>query len=369
VSENILNCVDAVLRVDSNVFIHNWEKVKVDIAALQLELNEAAGFQVNVGSGKDLQVFLFEGLKLTPLKVSIKTQRVKFDASVLKAYKHPLVGKVIELRHLLSIERSFRGVSPFIVGDRLSYSFHRGSTGLVYTKEPNVNSFPAELREAIIPDEGCLFVCIQYPYLELYVAAQFVGETGIVRKFNLGVDIFAELSEGFMEEEEAEEVVGAYLRGYSETELAFKFQKDVNVINALVYRFLSLYSSFAGWQGIIKAIDVAGEVEAQGGKVYQVVREGEIDPQEELRKAVNFKLQASTAFILNEAVTGWGSTEGLKFKLPLFDGFLIQMPSLPIEDLPGWLTAMKVQMQGNAVSSGAPVSFGVGSTWQEARVK
>jgi DNA polymerase I-like protein with 3'-5' exonuclease and polymerase domains len=152
-------------------FVH--EKLGIEICNQQDMLNEIAGLNVNINCKADLvRAFDKNGLSynMTKPSKSFPKGQPSFTKKFLKSNKHPICGKINEIRKLEKIQNTF--LKSYImdsnVGGRIFCQFHPLRTddngarsGRYSSSHPNLQNIPSRdlvfgplVRGLFVPDEG-----------------------------------------------------------------------------------------------------------------------------------------------------------------------------------------------------------------------
>ncbi len=176
------------------------------IARLHAEIISLAGESFNVDSPKQLQVILYERLKLPVVK---KTQTgVSTDAEVLQqlAIYHPLPVKLLEYRQLTKLVGTYIDALPQLVchkTGRVHTSFRQdvAATGRLSSTDPNLQNIPVRteegrnIRSAFRAGEaGWLLLAADYSQIELRVLAHFCGDEALRDAFLHDRDIHTQVA-------------------------------------------------------------------------------------------------------------------------------------------------------------------------------
>ena len=176
------------------------------IATLQTEIIEIAGESFNLDSPKQLQVILYEKLKLPVVK---KTQTgVSTDAEVLQqlAIYHPLPVKLLEYRQLTKLVSTYVDALPQLVcpkTGRVHTSFRQdvAATGRLSSTDPNLQNIPVRTEEGRnirsafrAGDDGWLLLAADYSQIELRVLAHFCGDEALREAFFNDRDIHTQVA-------------------------------------------------------------------------------------------------------------------------------------------------------------------------------
>lgn len=194
---------DAGVRVDV-------EKLKKAEVILTEELNELekriynlAGETFNINSPRQVGELLFEKLKLDAKAKKSKTGQYSTSEEVLMALKdkHEIVGLILDFRELKKLISTYISALPgYIAPDgkiHTTYNQTVTATGRLSSSNPNLQNLPIRsergrfIREAVIPDDGCLFLSADYSQIELRLMAHFSQDEHMLAAFRSGQDIHA----------------------------------------------------------------------------------------------------------------------------------------------------------------------------------
>ena len=192
--------------------------VRIDVAMLkkaEIQLNEElegiekqiyiiAGSSFNINSPKQVGEVLFDQLHLDDKAKKSKNGQYSTSEEVLQALKtkHPVVGLILEYRELKKLISTYISALPtYIHPDtgkiHTTYNQTVTATGRLSSSNPNLQNLPIRsergqlIRQAVIPDEGCLFLSADYSQIELRLMAHFSQDPHLVQAFHSGQDIHA----------------------------------------------------------------------------------------------------------------------------------------------------------------------------------
>ncbi len=188
------------VRVDETMLASLSEEYESTLATLEKEIHKLAGEEFLVSSPKQLQVILFEKLRLTPIK---KTKTGYSTAeSVLEQLtdEHPMPGKILEWRQLAKLKSTYVDALPKLISEktgRIHPTFNQlgAATGRLSASEPNVQNIPirtaqgVRIRETFIPASKQVMLAADYSQVELRVLAHYSGDESLVDAFLKGDDI------------------------------------------------------------------------------------------------------------------------------------------------------------------------------------
>jgi len=181
------------------------EKQSVQITKRLAELEQAiykiAGQEFNIGSPKQLQVILFEKLKLPIISKTPKGQPSTAE-SVLQelAHDYPLPKSILEYRSLSKLKSTYTDKLPQQVDketQRVHTSYHQAvaATGRLSSSDPNLQNIPVRteegrrIRQAFIAAPGYKMVAADYSQIELRIMAHLSGDKGLLDAFAKGLDV------------------------------------------------------------------------------------------------------------------------------------------------------------------------------------
>jgi DNA polymerase-1 len=171
-----------------------------EIARLEGEINETAGYGLNINSPIQLQKLLFDELGLSKGRRTA-TGKVSTDSTVLESLRdaHPVVGKVLEYRQLTKLKSTYIDALPGLVDaeNRVHTSFNQtvAATGRLSSSDPNLQNIPIRtelgrrIRQAFIPRPGNVLISADYSQIELRVLAHLSQDPALIEAFAAGQDI------------------------------------------------------------------------------------------------------------------------------------------------------------------------------------
>ena len=186
---------EASLAETSKVFTERME-------AIEQEIREVAGQELNISSPRQIGELLFDQLKIDSKPKKTKTGQYVTDEATLLALKskHPVVEKILDYRGYKKLLSTYIDALPQLVNPRTghihtSYNQAVTATGRLSSSNPNLQNIPIrdengkEVRKAFIPDEGELFFSADYSQIELRLMAHLSQDKNMVEDFNSGHDI------------------------------------------------------------------------------------------------------------------------------------------------------------------------------------
>ena len=190
--------------------------VRIDVAKLQeaehlltqelLQLEEqiyhSAGSSFNINSPKQVGDILFDTLRLDPKAKKSRRGQYSTSEEVLQNLKdkHPIVAQILDYRELKKLISTYIAALPTYINPttgkiHTTYNQTTTATGRLSSSNPNLQNLPIRsergrfIREAVIPDEGCLFLSADYSQIELRLLAHFSQDEHLLQAFCEGQDI------------------------------------------------------------------------------------------------------------------------------------------------------------------------------------
>ena len=270
----------AGVRVDEAALRALSREYERELLRLETEIHELAGGPFQIASPKQLQVVLFEKLKLPAVR---KTKTgFSTDEAVLEqlASQHPLPARILAYRRLAKLKSTYVDALPPLVdakSGRIHPTFHQtgAATGRLSASNPNVQNIPirsdegARIREAFIAREGTLLLSADYSQVELRILAHFSRDENLLEAFRAGEDVHRRTAAGVLGI--APEAVSADQRARAKAinfgiiygSSAFGIANQLGIASADAQATINAY--FARYQGVRRFLDETTETaRAQG---------------------------------------------------------------------------------------------------------
>ena len=194
----------AGVRVDVEMLKRAEEQLSKELAILEQGIYTAAGLTFNVNSPKQVGDVLFDQLKLDAKAKKSKTGQYSTSEEVLLGLKgkHEVVGMILEYRELKKLISTYIAALPTYINletgkIHTTYNQTVTATGRLSSSNPNLQNLPIRsergqlIREAVIPDDGCVFLSADYSQIELRLMAHFSQDPHLVEAFRSGKDVHA----------------------------------------------------------------------------------------------------------------------------------------------------------------------------------
>ena len=174
------------------------------LADIEENIYSLAGESFNIASPKQVGDILFGKLKIVDKPKKTKTGQFVTSEEVLTQLqnRHPIVKDILHYRGLKKLLSTYVDALPQLVNEatgkiHTSYNQTVTATGRLSSSNPNLQNIPIrdedgkEVRKAFVPDEGCLFLSVDYSQIELRIMAHLSGDKNMIDDFCSGHDIHA----------------------------------------------------------------------------------------------------------------------------------------------------------------------------------
>lgn len=187
------------IKIDLEILKKQSNEIGTILQEIEKKTADYSNGNVNLNSPKQLQVLLFETLKLTPSK---KTKTgYSTDSDVLEKLKddHPIIPMLLEYRELSKLKSTYLDSLPMLVGEdhRLHTHFNQvlTATGRLSSIDPNLQNIPirtergAQVRKAFIADNGLALGSVDYSQIELRILAHYSEDVQLCEAFINDLDV------------------------------------------------------------------------------------------------------------------------------------------------------------------------------------
>ena len=315
------------VKIDSELM----RRLSIELGAradtLERKAQEAAGRPFAVGSPKQLAEVLFDELGL-PVTKRTKTGP-STDSSVLEELEeqHPLPALVLEWRRVSKLKSTYTDVLPTLVRPetgRIHTIFNQAvaATGRLSSEAPNLQNIPVrtedgrKIREAFVPDAGCVLVSADYSQIELRILAHLAADERMQQGFRDGADIHRRTASEIlgisqddvtlMQRSMAKAINFGILYGMS----AFRLAKEQGISRGEAQQYIddyyARYPKIRAWKdGVLQRGRTSGYVSTMFGRIRGVgdlaSRNG-IARRAAERVAINTPVQGTAADIIKAAM-------------------------------------------------------------------
>jgi DNA polymerase-1 len=159
-----------------------------------------AGEKFNINSPKQLQIILFEKLKLPTGKKTKDGYSTDVDVLSYLALSHELPAEILAYRSLAKLKSTYIDALPALINPQTgrihtSYNQTVTATGRLSSSNPNLQNIPIRtlegkrIRQAFIAAPDCLLISADYSQIELRVLAHLSEDETLLEAFSSGEDI------------------------------------------------------------------------------------------------------------------------------------------------------------------------------------
>lgn len=353
------------------------------------DIFKSVGFEFNIASPKQLAEVLFERLQLKNGKKNKTGYSVSEDVLQNLVEEHPVVGMVLEWRHVSKLLSTYvTGLKPLVSHGKIHTEFNQAitTTGRLSSTNPNLQNIPVrsveakDIKSAFVGTDGNLLVSADYSQIELRLLAHLSGDEGLIAQYKNARDIHT--------------ATAAEIFGVRPEDVTANMRRDAKAVNfGIVYgmsdfglatnlsipkykakEFIERY--FATYPAVKNYLDNNVEFARENGYAETMFgrrrRLDDINSPNYLirnsseRMAKNTPLQGSAADIVKKAMLRVESAlSGLKSKM------ILQVhDELIVDTAPDEVEAVKnilVEGMEHAVELSVPltVGVGVGKNWGE----
>jgi len=353
---------------------------------------EVAGHEFNIGSPKQLQVVLFDELKLPKtkkIKTGYTTDAESLEALVVKT-KHPILLHLLRIRETSKLLTTVDGLITATSNDgRIHTTFQQtvAATGRLSSTEPNLQNIPVrtaegrQIRDCFIASEPYSYLLTaDYSQIEMRIMAHLSKDAGLIAAFKSGEDLHSTVGAQVFGvpvdkvDAEMRRQVKAMSYGLAYGLSAYGLAQQLNLAPGDAQDLMHTYfQRFGGIQDYLKEVVETARVKGYtetilGRRRYLPDLTSDNRPRREVaeRMALNAPIQGSAADVIKVAMLNIARkicSEGLKSRL------LLQVHDELIFEVMGdeeeRLTALVTFEMENAVELSLPLSvnIGVGKSW------
>lgn len=188
------------VKIDRDL-LHDFSKEIENQLNLKMEkIHRLAGEVFNINSSQQLGKILFEKLKLPVIK---KTKTgYSTDVEVLEklSLHHELPLEILGYRNLSKLKSTYIDALPRLIHPETgrihtSYNQTVTATGRLSSSDPNLQNIPirteegSRIRQAFIPEKGCLIASADYSQIELRILAHLSRDEVLMEAFHRDEDI------------------------------------------------------------------------------------------------------------------------------------------------------------------------------------
>ena len=386
----------AGVRIDVDMLKQAEIQLNDELQMLEQQIYTTAGIIFNINSPKQVGEVLFDQLKLDAKAKKSKTGQYSTSEEVLLGLKgkHEVVGMILAYRELKKLISTYISALPTYINSETgkihtTYNQTVTATGRLSSSNPNLQNLPIRsergqlIRQAVIPDEGCMFLSADYSQIELRLMAHFSQDPHLVEAFRSGQDIHTATAAKIFnvpieqvtkdQRRQAKTANFGIIYGISAFGLAQQLDCSRSEAKSLIDGY------FAAFPGVIDYIERQKELARQQG--YAITLFGRKRYLPDIlshnatvrsfaeRNAVNSPIQGTAADIIKMAMVTIHrrlKAEGLKAKMIMQVHDELNF-NVPLEEVDKVRSIVVSEMQ-NVVHLTVPLiaDCGVGKNWLEA---
>ncbi|QBQ54341.1 DNA polymerase I [Nitrosococcus wardiae] len=362
---------------------------------IEREAFELAGEPFNLASPKQIQVILYDKLKL-PITRKTPTGQPSTAETVLQelALNYPLPQLLLEYRTLSKLKSTYTDRLPLQVNPhtgRVHTSYHQAvtATGRLSSSDPNLQNIPIRstegrrIRQAFIAPPGYCLLAADYSQIELRIMAHLSDDEGLLAAFEAGEDIhqrtaaeiFRTPLEGVTPEQRrsAKAINFGLIYGMSAHGLAQQLGISRGAAQHYIERYFHRYPGVKAYMdAICQQARQKGYVETLFGRRLYLPeihsRQAQRRNQAE-RMAINAPMQGTAADIIKRAMLRadqWLQKQGgnARMIMQVHDELVFEVAE---EELDPTAAAIRKNMAGAAqLKVPLIVEMGSGTNWDEA---
>jgi len=382
--------------IDCDMLDQQSQSIGARLAELEIEAHNLAGKSFNLSSPKQLQVILFEELKIPVIKKTPKGAPSTAEEVLQElALDYPLPKVILENRGLSKLKSTYTDKLPLLVQpatNRVHTSYHQAvtATGRLSSTDPNLQNIPIrseegrKIRLAFIAPPEHKIVAIDYSQIELRIMAHLSDDPGLVKAFTEGKDVHkATAAEIFAvplekvtsdQRRSAKAVNFGLIYGMS----AFGLAKQLNVPRHTAQAYMDKY--FERYPNVSQYMDDTRQQATENGYVETLFGRRlylpDIKAKNAMRKkaaeraAINAPMQGTAADIIKKAmldVDAWIQQQNdprIKMTMQVHDELIFEIHG----DIVAATTATLVEIMNNAITMSVPLiaEAGIGDNWEQA---
>ena len=382
--------------IDCDMLADQSQSIGARLAELEIEAHNLAGKSFNLSSPKQLQVILFDELKIPVIKKTPKGAPSTAEEVLQElALDYPLPKVILENRGLSKLKSTYTDKLPLLVStktNRVHTSYHQAvtATGRLSSTDPNLQNIPIrseegrKIRLAFIAPPEHKIVAIDYSQIELRIMAHLSDDPGLVKAFSEGKDVHkATAAEIFAvpldevtsdQRRSAKAVNFGLIYGMS----AFGLAKQLNVPRHTAQAYMDKY--FERYPNVSQYMEDTRQKATETGYVETLFGRRlylpDINAKNGMRKkaaeraAINAPMQGTAADIIKKAmldVDAWIQEQNdprIKMTMQVHDELIFEIH----QDIVEATTATLVEIMNNAITMSVPLiaEAGIGDNWEQA---
>ena len=344
------------IRVDVEMLRTIAKEFTTETHELDAAIQRVAGHEFKVNSPQQLQIVLFDELKLTTVK-KIKSGW-STDASSLEAIsdEHKIVPLILRYREVEKLRGTYGAplIDAVQSDGRIHATFHQtvARTGRLSSENPNLHNIPIRSREgrrlryAFVPSVGWELAVADYNQIELRILAHLSQDAGLLKAFASNQDVHRTIAGSvfsvpidavtYEQREQAKAVSYGLAYGMEAFGLSQRLGVPVSAARAIMDQYFAGFPSLRSYMDdTIKEIRLRGFSRTEFGRIRPFADLATaVGPQRQAgeRQAMNAGIQGLAADIFKSALVRLDrqlTSQGLRARLILqvHDEVLVEAPS------------------------------------------
>jgi len=315
VAERLDQLAQQGLKINTLQLDQEISRLQRNLIALQREIHDITRYPLKIGSQKQLANYLFEERGFAPVMTTSTGKNSVAELTISKYENDPTVAKIKQWKNIRATLSYLIGAKDFIQDGRIRTNFvhWKAVTGRIYCENTNIQQLPPEGRQCIVPDEGKVFLNIDYKAIEMRILFSVAKQEDMFSPILDNLDIHS-LTYSRMKHIPYEEVtdeerkVGKVLNfgvcyGTSPYSLASRLNISPLEAKELILGYFSTYSKVNAWiHNVRQFAKRNGYIENYFGYKRDLTADFERDYRSAYRMAVNGFVQSTAAGILKLAL-------------------------------------------------------------------
>ena len=204
-------------------------------------------------------------------------------------------------------------------------------TGRMASGDPNLQNVPSDMKRAIVPDPGCVFVSCDWSQMELWAAAYLSNDEAMMEQVRAGSmhDATMRLVAQALGAEESKKLRGmakavnfGVLYGSGPGRLAAMFRGEgYQVSNPLIYKLLDMY--WARFPGLASFVSQSTKLARKGVPATDPLGKQQFPDPKRAFALTNYRIQGFCAGIMKRALAQCFDA-GLDVRLVVHDDIVVQ---------------------------------------------
>jgi DNA polymerase-1 len=190
------------VKVDLDLLNDLSKEIEGQLQQRMERIYALAGETFNINSSQQLGKILFDKLKLPVIKKTKTGYSTNVDVLTKLSLQHELPLEILTYRTLSKLKSTYIDALPGLVHPKTgrihtSYNQTVTATGRLSSSDPNLQNIPirgeegGRIRQAFIPEKGCVMVSADYSQIELRILAHLSQDSVLIEAFQRDEDIHA----------------------------------------------------------------------------------------------------------------------------------------------------------------------------------